>query len=53
MLASLLEIEKLHNWRETTEYLKKLFIENKVDYYDKNVILFTDILSDYFEKRER
>jgi len=53
MLDSLLEIEKLHNWRETTEYLKKLFIENKVDYYDKNVILFTDILSDYFEKRER
>ena len=53
MFASLLEIEKLHNWRETTEYLKKLFIENKVDYYDKSVILFTDILSDYFEKRER
>ncbi len=53
MFDSLLEIEKLHNWRETTEYLKKLFIENKVDYYDKNVILFTDILSDYFEKRER
>ncbi len=53
MFDSLLEIEKLHNWRETTEYLKKLFIENKVDYYDKSVILFTDILSDYFEKRER
>ncbi len=52
MMESLVDIEKLHSWRETTEYLKKIFVSNKVDYYDRNVILFVDILSDYFEKKE-
>ncbi|MCE1164226.1 MAG: hypothetical protein LWX07_02355 [Bacteroidetes bacterium] len=52
MMESLLEIEKLPNWRETTGYLKKVFLDNRVNYYDKSVILFVDILSDYFEKKE-
>lgn len=52
MMESLLIIEKLPNWRKTTEYLKTIFVDNKVNYYDKNVILFVDILSDYFEKKE-
>lgn len=50
-IDSLLEIEKLKNWREATEYLKKIFIENKVSLGDKNVIMFVDVLNDYFEKR--
>jgi hypothetical protein len=53
MIEALGEIEKLNSWRETTELLKNIFKNNKVNYYDKNVILFVDILSDYFEKRER
>ncbi|MDD5362062.1 MAG: hypothetical protein PHN88_08010 [Ignavibacteria bacterium] len=53
MIDALEEIEKLNSWRETTGLLKNIFKNNKVNYYDKNVILFVDILSDYFEKRER
>ncbi len=51
LLDSLLEIEKLKNWREATEYLKEIFINNKVSIGDKSVIMFVDVLNDYFEKR--
>lgn len=51
LLDSLLEIEKLKNWREATEYLKEIFINNKVNIGDKSVIMFVDVLNDYFEKR--
>lgn len=51
MQDALLEIEKLRNWRDATEYLKEIFITNKVNIGDKTVILFVDILNDYFEKR--
>ena len=51
MQDALLEIENLRNWREATEYLKAIFIDNKVNISDKTVILFVDVLNDYFEKR--
>jgi hypothetical protein len=51
LLDSLLEIEKLKTWREATEYLKEIFINNKVNIGDKSVIMFVDVLNDYFEKR--
>lgn len=51
MLDSLIEIEKLANWREATNYLRNVFDNNKVKYSDKEVILFVDVLNDYFEKR--
>ncbi|MFA5010876.1 MAG: hypothetical protein WC644_02880 [Ignavibacteria bacterium] len=51
MQDSFLEIEQLKNWREVTEYLKSVFLENKVNIGDKTVILFVDVLNDYFEKR--
>jgi hypothetical protein len=51
LLDSLLEIEKLRSWREATEYLKEIFINNKVNIGDKSVIVFVDVLNDYFEKR--
>jgi len=51
MLDALIEIEKLANWRETTKHLKKIFENNKVKFSDKEVILFVDVLNDYFEKR--
>jgi hypothetical protein len=51
LLDSLLEIEKLRNWREATEFLKEVFINNKVNIGDKGVIMFVDVLNDYFEKR--
>jgi hypothetical protein len=51
LLDSLLEMEKLRSWREATEYLKEIFINNKVNIGDKSVIMFVDVLNDYFEKR--
>lgn len=51
MQDALLEIEQLKNWREATEYLKAVFLENNVNISDKTVILFVDVLNDYFEKR--
>jgi len=51
LLDSLLEIEKLKTWREATEFLKEIFINNKVTISEKNVIMFVDVLNDYFEKR--
>jgi len=51
LLDSLLEVEKLRSWREATEYLKEIFINNKVNIGDKSVIMFVDVLNDYFEKR--
>jgi hypothetical protein len=52
MLDALIEIEKLVNWREATNYLKNVFECNKVKYSGKEVILFVDVLNDYFEKRK-
>ncbi len=46
------ELENLRDWREATEYLKEAFKKNKVNLYDKGVILFVDILNDYFERRQ-
>ncbi|MCX6160105.1 MAG: hypothetical protein NTV87_02040 [Ignavibacteriae bacterium] len=46
------ELENLRDWREATEYLKGAFKKNKVNLYDKGVILFVDILNDYFERRQ-
>ncbi|MCX6158903.1 MAG: hypothetical protein WCK13_01380 [Ignavibacteriota bacterium] len=51
LLDAMLEIEKLKTWREATEYLKEIFINNKVNIGDKSVIMFVDVLNDYFEKR--
>lgn len=51
LLDALIEIEKLKNWREATEYLKTIFINNKVNIGDKSAIMFVDVLNDYFEKR--
>lgn len=52
MFDFLEEVSKLMNWREVTEHLKELFLKNKVNYFDKTVILFVDVLNDYFIKRE-
>jgi len=51
LLDTLLEIENLRNWRDATEYLKEIFINNKVSIGDKSVITFVDVLNDYFERR--
>jgi hypothetical protein len=52
MYDSFDELEKLDSWDSAAEYMKKIFIENDVDPYDKSVVLFVDILNEYFVKKE-
>lgn len=52
MYDSLDELERIDNWNGAAEYLKKIFLENDVDPYDKSVVLFVDILNEYFVKKE-
>ena len=46
------ELDNRSNWYYASEYLKKLFTENKVKIHEKIVVLFVDVLSDYFSKKE-
>jgi len=45
------EMNKYSTWDEAAEYLKEVFIENKVDIYNKDVVLFIDVINDYFSKK--
>lgn len=42
------ELEKFRTWNEASEYLKEIYLKNKVDLYNKQVVLFTDLLNDHF-----
>lgn len=45
------EISKLNNWEEAAKHLKSLLLENKVDIYHKDVVLFVDVINEYFNKK--
>ncbi|MBI5402784.1 MAG: hypothetical protein HY959_05255 [Ignavibacteriae bacterium] len=47
------ELEKFSTWNDASEYLKEIFIKNKVDLYSKQVVLFTDLLNDHFLLTEK
>lgn len=47
------EMEKFRTWEEASGYLKELFIKNKVDLYNKRIVLFIDILNDHFKEKEK
>ena len=51
MYGSMTEISKLNNWDESVRYLKNLFLENKVDIYHRDVVLFVDVINEYFNKK--
>jgi len=38
------------NWLDASDYLKEYFTKNKISIYDKSVVLFVDILSEYYSK---
>lgn len=48
MYAAMNEIAGKENWDEASESIKDIFLDNKVDIYHKDVILFVDIINDYF-----
>ena len=45
------EISEIKNWEAAAGYLKNIFIENKVDIYHKDVVLFVDVINEYFNKK--
>jgi hypothetical protein len=47
------ELEKFKTWQSASDYLKELFRKNKVDLYNKRIVLFIDILNDHFIEREK
>ena len=44
------ELDKMESWASASEYLKKMFLENKVKIHNSSVVLFIDILSEHFKK---
>ena len=53
MYQSFNELEEIDSWEEATRFLKALFVKNNVDLYHKDVVLFVDVLNDYFTRKER
>ncbi len=43
-------LENFSNWDDASDYLKKLFLENRVDIYNKDVVLFVDLINSFYEK---
>jgi hypothetical protein len=46
------ELDKMKTWKEAINHLEKIFEDNNVDIYDKEVVKFVDILNDHFKKIE-
>ena len=53
MFSAFEELEKLNTWEEAVSYLKIIFKKNNVDMYNKNVVLFIDLLNDYYTNLEK
>lgn len=51
MYESMNEITEKENWSDAAEKLKDIFLENKVNIYNKDVIRFVDVINDYFNKK--
>jgi len=47
------KLERFSSWEDAIGFLKKIFTKNKVDFYHKDVVLFVDVLNDYFKEKER
>lgn len=46
------ELNNIDSWYYASDYLKKLFLKNKVKIHDSKIVLFVDILSAYFYRKE-
>ena len=47
------KLERFDSWQDAIDFLKKIFTKNKVDFYHKDVVLFVDMLNDYFTEKEK
>lgn len=52
MQRSFDKLENCKNWKEATKHLKEVFSNNNVDIYNKDVVLFVNILNEYFKRME-
>jgi len=48
MEETLEKLGSFDTWNDASEYLKEIFVKNKVDLYNKQVVLFVDLLNDHF-----
>ena len=46
-------LKEFDNWKEAADYLKDLFYDRDVDIDDKTVLLFVDVLNDYYNQLEK
>ena len=53
MHESFRTLKEFDNWKEAAEYIKDLFYEKDVDIDDKTVLLFVDVLNDYYNQLEK
>lgn len=53
MHESFRTLKEFDNWKEASGYLKDLFYEKDVDIDDKTVLLFVDVLNDYYNQLEK
>ena len=49
MLSKFETIEKIGTWGEASQYLKEIFLKNKIALYDKDVLNFVNKLNKYFQ----
>ena len=50
MHESFRQLKEFTGWKEASEYIKEFFYDNNVDIYNKSVLLFVDVLQDYFNQ---
>lgn len=51
MYELMTEISEMDDWEDAAKYLKSIFLEKKIDIYHKDVVLFVDIINEYFNKK--
>jgi hypothetical protein len=51
MHESFRTLKGFDNWKEASEYLKEHFYDKDIDIYNKHVLMFVDVLEDYFKQR--
>jgi hypothetical protein len=53
MYDALEELGSFKTWQSASDYLKEIFIKNKINLYNKHIVLFIDILSEHFSEIEK
>lgn len=50
MHESFRALKEFTEWKDASEYIKDYFYDNNVDIYNKSVLLFIDVLNDYYNQ---